>query len=213
MVHLCSQTYVFYYHDNIRDSKEQQWISTRCEYEILAEVECPLSRRRDLELKFSCRDNSKQESSFLSSSHFPYFFCSFLFSFRTSLSSLASLHCRSLTGARISYTRRWIAARRVLYFPPSLIISITSRFPFNVLYKYFHRKNQRIMQRKRFNYSKIDVHNYCTHRPELEIVYTFYGIWNFKKKKKRIKLQSYRHRKKFVKYYRPLLKSKNKLST
>lgn len=41
------------------------------------------------------------------------------------------------------------------------------------------------MQRKRFNYSKIDVHNYCTHRPELEIVYTFYGIWNFKKKKKK----------------------------
>lgn len=24
----------FYYHDNVRDSKEQQWISTRCEYEI-----------------------------------------------------------------------------------------------------------------------------------------------------------------------------------
>lgn len=114
--------------------------------------------------------------------HFPYFFCSFLFSFRTSLSSLAFLHCRSLTGARISYTRRWIAARRVLYFPPSLIVSITPRLPFNVLYKYFHRKNQRIMQRKRFNYSKIDVHNYCTHRPELEIVYTF---WNFKKKRKK----------------------------
>lgn len=93
--------------------------------------------------------------------------------------------------------------------PPSLIVSITPRLPFKVLYKYFHRKNQRIIQRKRFNYSKIDVHNYCTHRPELEIVYTF---WNFKKKK-RTKLESYRHRKKFVKYYRPLLKSKNKLST
>lgn len=34
----------FYCHDNVRDSKEQQWISTRCEYEIRAEVECPLSR-------------------------------------------------------------------------------------------------------------------------------------------------------------------------
>lgn len=99
---------VFYYHYNIRDSKEQQWISTRCEHEILAEVECPLSRRR--ELKFSCRDNSKQESS---SPIFPYFF-----RFRISPSSLASLlHCPSLTGARISYTRRWIAARRVFYFP------------------------------------------------------------------------------------------------
>lgn len=117
---------------------------------------------------------------------FPFspFFLFFSLLFSNSLSSLASLHCRSLTGARISYTRRWIAARRVLYFPPSLIVSITPRLPFNVLYKYFHRKNQRIMQRKRFNYSKIDVHNYCTHRPELKIVYTFYGIWNFKKEKK-----------------------------
>lgn len=112
LVHRCSQMDAFYYHDNVRDSKEQQWISTRCEYEIRAEVERPLS---GVELLMS---RQQQTRILLFFSIFPYFFLSsfLLFSsFRTcSFSSLPSLQSRSLTGARISYTRRWILAKRVL---------------------------------------------------------------------------------------------------
>lgn len=105
----------FYCHDNVRDSKEQQWISTRCEYEIRAEVECPLSRAELLMWR---------QQHLLFFPFFPIFFFFFVpFSssrFRTrSFSSPASLQSRSLTGARISYTRRWIPAKRVLYFPLS----------------------------------------------------------------------------------------------
>lgn len=62
----------FYYHDNVRDSKEQQWISTRCEYEIRAEVERPLS---GVELLMSRQQQTRILLFFF---HFSLFFSFFL---------------------------------------------------------------------------------------------------------------------------------------